>query len=234
MRELLKKQNATPLVLLSLLFLLREFGGRGPVLNYTVYMFRKAGVQLDAFFCAVLVGVARLASTCISACMLDLVGRKTFLVAAALMCAVSEGVAGIFLFLEVEKATWVPLASVIVFVIGYGLGLGSIPGVYVGELLPTPVRSLGSAIIIFICYLAHFAVNLVFLKMTSFLGLGLTLLVFGGANLAIVPFVLLCIPETKGRALQDTERAFVLREAQEGQDNSAFEMDAMPSKAKEH
>lgn len=106
------------------------------MLNYTVYMFRKAGVQLDAFFCAVLVGVARLASTCISACMLDLVGRKTFLVAAALMCAVSEGVAGIFLFLEVEKATWVPLASVIVFVIGYGLGLGSIPGVYVGELLP--------------------------------------------------------------------------------------------------
>lgn len=234
MRELLKKQNAIPLVLLSLLFLLREFGGRGPVLNYTVYMFRKAGVQLDAFFCAVLVGVARLASTCISACMLDLVGRKTFLVAAALMCAVSEGVAGIFLFLEVEKATWVPLASVIVFVIGYGLGLGSIPGVYVGELLPTPVRSLGSAIIIFICYLAHFAVNLVFLKMTSFLGLGLTLLVFGGASLATVPFVLLCIPETKGRTLQDMERAFVLREAQEGQANSAFEMDAMPSKAKEH
>lgn len=204
--------------------MLREFGGRGPVFNYTVYMFRKAGMQLDVFFCTVFVGVTRLVSTCVSACTLDLVGRKTLLVGTSLICAISEGVLGIFLFLEIEEPTWVPLACVIAFVIGYGLGLGTIPGVLVGELLPSPVRSLGSAVVIFSSFLAHFAVNFVFLKMVASLGLGLMLFVFGGANLAVVPLVWFFIPETKGRTLQDIEKAFVLKRKQQGQDNSAFEM----------
>lgn len=207
-RELRKAQNAIPVVLMLSVFMLRELGGKGPVFSYTVYIFRNAGVQLDVFYCTVFVGVARLVSTCVSACFLDLVGRKRLLVATAVMCAVSEGVAGTFLFLEVEGATWVPLASVIVFVIGYGVGLGPVPWTYLGELLPTPVRSLGAALITFSYSIIYFVVNLLFLKVISSLGLGLTLLIFGTANLGIAMIVLLFIPETKGRTLQDMEKAF--------------------------
>ncbi|XP_047498442.1 facilitated trehalose transporter Tret1-like [Penaeus chinensis] len=119
-RELRKAQNAIPVVLMLSVFMLRELGGKGPVFSYTVYIFRKAEVELDAFYCTVFVGVARLVSTCVSACCLDLVGRKRLLVATAVMCAVSKGVAGAFLFLEVEVSTWVALAPVIVFVIVSG------------------------------------------------------------------------------------------------------------------
>ncbi|XP_063588616.1 facilitated trehalose transporter Tret1-like [Penaeus indicus] len=176
-RELRKAHNAIPVVLMLSVFVLRELGGKGPVFNYTVYVFRRAGAQFDAFYCTVFVGVARLASTCVSACTLDLVGRKPLLVATSVICAVSEGVAGAFLFLEVEGAAWVPLASVIVFVISYGIGLGPIPWAYLGELLPTPVRSIGAAMITFGYSLTYFAINFVFLKVISSLGLGLTLLV---------------------------------------------------------
>ncbi|XP_069983138.1 facilitated trehalose transporter Tret1 [Penaeus vannamei] len=210
-RELRKPRNAIPVVLMLSVFMLRELGGKGPVFSYTVYIFRKAEVQLDAFYCTVFVGVARLVSTCVSACSLDLVGRKRLLVATATICAVSEAVAGAFLFLEVEGASWVPLASVIVFVIGYGVGLGPVPWAYLGELLPTPVRSLGAALITFSYSITYFVVNLLFLKVISSLGLGLTLLIFGTANLAIALVVLLFIPETKGRTLQDMEKAFSSR-----------------------
>ncbi|XP_042866278.1 facilitated trehalose transporter Tret1-like isoform X3 [Penaeus japonicus] len=208
-RELRKAHNVIPVVLMLSVFVLRELGGKGPVFNYTVYMFRKAGVRLDAFYCTVFVGVARLASTCVSACTLDLVGRKPLLAATAAICAVSEGVAGAFLFLEVEGAAWVPLASVIVFVVGYGIGLGPIPWVYLGELLPTPVRSLGAALITFGYSITYFTINFVFLKVIASLGLGLTMLVFGTANLAIALIVVFFIPETKGRTLQDMEKAFI-------------------------
>ncbi|XP_063615831.1 facilitated trehalose transporter Tret1-like, partial [Penaeus indicus] len=210
-RELRKAKNAIPVVLMLSVFMLRELGGKGPVFSYTVYIFRKAEVELDAFYCTVFVGVARLVSTCVSACCLDLVGRKRLLVATAVMCAVSEGVAGAFLFLEVEGFAWVPLTSVIVFVIGYGIGLGPIPWTYLGELLPTPVRSLGAALITFSYSIIYFIVNILFLKVISSLGLGLTLLIFGTANLAIAMIVLLFIPETKGRTLQDMEKAFSSR-----------------------
>ncbi|XP_042878787.1 facilitated trehalose transporter Tret1-like [Penaeus japonicus] len=207
-RELRKARNAIPVVLLASVFMLRELGGKGPVFNFTVYMFRNAGVQLDAFYCTVFVGVARLASTCISACTLDLVGRKHLLVATAVICAASEGVAGAFLFLEVECATWVPLASVIVFVVAYGLGMGPVPWTYLGELLPTPVRSLGAALVTCCYSIIFFIVNFLFLEVLSSLGLGLTLLIFGAANLAVAIIVLFHIPETKGRTLQDLENAF--------------------------
>ncbi|XP_047499083.1 facilitated trehalose transporter Tret1-like [Penaeus chinensis] len=231
LRELRKKQNAFPVLLTLSIFILRELGGKGPVFYYTVYMFRKAGVQMNAFYCTVFIGIGRFASTCVSACILDVLGRRPLLVATALICAVSEGVAGAFLILEVEGTEWVPLASVIVFVIGYGIGLGPIPWVYLGELLPTPVRSLGSSIINFGYSITLFTVSLVFLKEISYLGLGLTLLLFGGANLLIVPLVLLFIPETKGRTLQDLEKAFTSKKkiVQE-KDNPAFEMD-LPNSA---
>ncbi|XP_042890366.1 facilitated trehalose transporter Tret1-like [Penaeus japonicus] len=230
-KELRKRHNVIPVTLMLILFMLRELGGRGPVFSYTVYMFRKAGVQLDAFYCTVFVGVARLASTCVSACTLDLVGRKPLLVATVVICAVSEGVAGAFLFLEVEGAAWVPLAAVIVFVIGYGIGPGPILWVYLGELLPTPVRAVGAAISTFGCFFTYFIVNIMFLKMLSFLGLGLTLLVFAGANLAIAPIVIFFIPETIGRTLQDMEKAFILKRERQGQDNPTFEMDIISSNA---
>ncbi|XP_047498447.1 facilitated trehalose transporter Tret1-like [Penaeus chinensis] len=230
LRELKKKQNAFPVLLLLSIFILRELGGKGPVFYYTVYMFRKAGVQMNAFYCTVFIGIGRLASTCVSACILDVLGRRPLLVATALICAVSEGVAGAFLILEVEGTEWVPLASVIVFVISYGIGLGPIPCAYLGELLPTPVRSLGASLIIFAYSVTLFTISLVFLKEISYLGLGLTLLLYGGANLAIVPLVLLFIPETKGRTLQDLEKAFTsTKKNVQAQGNPAFEIDIMNS-----
>ncbi|XP_037789437.1 facilitated trehalose transporter Tret1-like [Penaeus monodon] len=226
LRELRKKQNAIPVLLTLSIFILRELGGKGPVFYYTVYMFRKAGVQMNVFYCTVFIGICRLASTCVSACTLDVLGRRPLLAATALICAVSEGIAGAFLILEIEGTEWVPLASVIVFVIGYGIGLGPIPWTYLGELLPTPVRSLGASIITLVYSITLFIISLVFLKEVSYLGLGLTLLLFGGANLAIVPLVLLFIPETKGRTLQDLEKAFTpKKKTVQAEDNPALEMD---------
>lgn len=230
-KELLKRYNAIPVVLTIILLILKELGGRGPVFTYSVYMFRDAGVQPDAFYCTVFIGVARLAGTCVSACISDVVGRKPLLVASTLVCAVSEGVAGSLLCLEVEGAAWVPLASEIVFAIGYGLGLGPISWVYIGELLPTPVRSLASAMAIFGGFLTYFILNFVFLKMTSTLGLWPTLLLFGGANLAIALLVLFLIPETAGRTLQDMEKIFVVQGRQQHRDNPAFQMEIIPSVA---
>ncbi|XP_069983647.1 facilitated trehalose transporter Tret1 [Penaeus vannamei] len=225
-RELRKAHNAIPVVLTLSIFILRELGGKGPVFLYSVFMFRNAGVQLDAFYCTLFIGVVRFVSTCVSAFTLDLVGRKPLLMAAALICAASEGVVGTFLFLEVEGATWVPLTSITVFVVSYGIGLGPIPWVYLGELLPTPIRSLGASIITFGYSVFLSTVNLVFLKEMSSLGLGLTLLLFGGANLAIVPLVLLFVPETKGRTLQDLEKAFTPRKKIiQAEDNPGFESD---------
>lgn len=207
-RELRKGQNVRPVVLVLSFFVLRELGGRSCIMMYTVYIFRDAGVELDAFTCTVLVGAARLACTCVTAGVLDRVGRRPLLISTAVVAAVSQSVCGLFLFLQVPGASLVPLVAVLVYIAAYGTGVGPIPWVYVGELVPSPVRSLGASIITACDALTVFSINLAFLKIINTIGLATTFLIFAALNLLIAVLVCVWIPETRGVALQDLDEVF--------------------------
>ncbi|ROT63106.1 glucose transporter 8 [Penaeus vannamei] len=138
LQELRRGRNIRPVVLITALFILRELGGKAPVFSYTVYMFRSAEVELDAFYCTVFVGLTRFGGTLMSAFILDCLGRKPVLVTSAVISALALAVAGITVFLEVEGASWVTLVSMLAYVGAHAIGVGPIPWGYLGELLPTP------------------------------------------------------------------------------------------------
>ncbi|KAG0720524.1 Facilitated trehalose transporter Tret1 [Chionoecetes opilio] len=217
-RELGKGRNARPVLLVLAFFVLRELGGRSCIMMYTVYIFRDAGVEVDAFTCTVLVGAVRVVCTCVTASVLDRVGRRPLLVATAVLAAVAQAVCGLFLYLQVPGASWVPLVAVLVYMAAYGLGVGPIPWVYVGELVPSPVRSLGASIITAGDAVTVFSINLGFLKIIAHIGLGTTFLIFGGLNFCIAVIVLLWIPESRGAALHELEDAFCSRPQELGLD----------------
>ncbi|XP_050723352.1 facilitated trehalose transporter Tret1-like isoform X5 [Eriocheir sinensis] len=206
--ELAKGRNARPVLLVLSFFVLRELGGRSCIMMYTVYIFREAGVQLDAFTCTVLVGVARTLCTCLTAAVLDKTGRRPMLMGTAVVGGVAQGACGLFLYLQVPGASWVPLAAVLVYVAAYGTGIGPIPWVYVGELVPSPVRSLGASLITACDAVVVFSINLGFLRLISHIGLGVTFIIFGVLNILIGVIVWLLVPETKGVHLQELELAF--------------------------
>lgn len=206
--ELRKGQNIRPVVLVLSFFVLRELGGRSCIMMYTVYIFREAGVEVDAFTCTVLVGVARLFCTCVTAAILDRIGRRPLLMATSVMGALSLGVCGLFLYVQVPEASWVPLVAILVYVAAYGTGIGPIPWVYVGELVPSPVRSIGASIITASDALVVFSINLAFLEIIAHIGLGITFLAFGGLNFLIAIIVYLWIPESRGVPLQELENSF--------------------------
>ena len=194
--------------------MLRELGGRSCIMMYTVYIFRDAGVELDAFTCTVLVGIARVLCTCVVAGVLDRIGRRPLLIATAVLAAFSQSVCSLFLYLQVPGTSWVPLVSLLLYVAAYGTGIGPIPWVYVGELVPSPVRSLGASIITACDALVVFSINLAFLKIISQFGLAPVFLVFGGLNLCIAIIVVLWIPESGGVTLQELEDAFSVKPKQ--------------------
>lgn len=189
-------------------FVLRELGGRSCIMMYTVYIFREAGVQLDAFTCTVLVGVARTVCTCVVAALLDRTGRRPLLMATAVVGGVAQGVCGIFLHLQMPGASWVPLAAVLIYVAAYGTGIGPIPWVYVGELVPSPVRSLGASLISACDAVVVFSINLAFLRIIDSFGLGATFMAFAGLHFLIAMIAWLWIPESRGVTLQELEDAF--------------------------
>ncbi|XP_042866283.1 facilitated trehalose transporter Tret1-like isoform X2 [Penaeus japonicus] len=228
LRELRRGHNIRPVVLIIALFILRELGGKAPVYSYTVYMFRSAGVELDAFYCTVFVGITRFGCTLVSAFIQDRLGRKPMLVASATASALALIAAGATVFLKVEGASWVPLAAMLVYVGAYALGLGPILWAYLGELLPTPVRSVAASLVTFCHFSSSFGVNYMFFEVVSAFGLGSTLMVFGSVNLVVAAVVFGFIPETKGRSLQDMEKAFAAKSPRRGKDNPAFDAEGLP------
>ncbi|XP_050736169.1 facilitated trehalose transporter Tret1-like [Eriocheir sinensis] len=206
--ELTKGHNARPVLLVMSCFVLRELGGRSCIMMYTVYLFREAGVQLDAFMCTVLVGLTRTLSSCLAAAVLDKVGRRPMLAGTAVLGGAAQVVCGLFLHLQLSGASWVPLAAVLVFVAAYGAGIGPIPWLYVGELLPSPVRSLGASLITTCDAVAVFVINYAFFSLIDHIGLGVTFMAFAALNFLIAVVVWLWIPESRGVSLQELENIF--------------------------
>ncbi|XP_068251093.1 facilitated trehalose transporter Tret1-like [Palaemon carinicauda] len=206
--QLKKRENGLPMLLLWLIFILREFGGKNAMFSYSVYTFHQANVQIDPFICTILLGAIRLLGHIISAFTIDYVGRKPFLAGSSLFCGLSVLVSGLFLMLELPGKSWVSLGLLLVYVLSYGLGIGPITWIYIGELLPTPVRPLGSSLMVFTHSLGGFAMNYTFFKITSQLGLGLTLLIFSVPNFVVLIIVCFWLPETRGRSLEELQDAF--------------------------
>ncbi|XP_066981857.1 facilitated trehalose transporter Tret1-like [Macrobrachium rosenbergii] len=206
--QLKKRENGMPVFLLWVVFVLREYGGKNAMFSYSVYTFHQAKVEIDPFICTMILGAIRLIGHTISAFTIDYVGRKPFIGGSSLVCGLSVLVSGIFLVLELPGKSWVSLGLLLLFVISYGLGMGPIPWVYIGELLPTPVRPLGSSLMVFTYNFGGFVMNYAFFKIISKLGLGLTLVIFSVPNFFIMLIVILWLPETRGRSLEELQDVF--------------------------
>lgn len=202
-------ENIRPVLLVSSIFVLRELGGEFIIFNYTVYIFQEVGVEMDAFTCTVLVGVIRVIFTIIASLLLDRLGRRPLIIATTVVCSLSAVFCGVFTLINVTGVlSWVPLASVLVFVASYGLGIGPIPWGLLGEMIPTPVRSVGGSI----CMLSYssvvFVVSYIFPILKTSIGLGYVFLLFAASLFILAVILSLWFPETRGKSLNELQDAF--------------------------
>ncbi|XP_053645567.2 facilitated trehalose transporter Tret1-2 homolog [Cherax quadricarinatus] len=208
-RSLKEPGNYRPVVLVTGIFILRELGGAMVIFMYAVYFFENAGVTIDPFTCSVLVGVCRLVFTLISAVVIDRLGRRPLLIVSSIVCGGALFVTGGVLYSDDQGVGWVPLTAVMVYVASFGLGTGPVPWILLGELLPTPVRSLGASICTSIFVISLFLVTQVFPDLTIAIGLRNAVMVFGAFELLLALVAFLFLPETRGRTLEDLQHAFV-------------------------
>ena len=95
------------------------------------------------------------------------------------------------------------LASIMVYVGAYALGLGNVPWMQ-SELFPLNVRSLGSGLSTSTNWGANFAVGLTFLPMMETLTPVWTFVIYAGICIAGWLIIWHIYPETKGLSLEDT------------------------------
>jgi len=83
--------------------------------------------------------------------IVDLGGRKIFLILSGLGMSCSLGTMGLYFFIKeqnilffglygAEDLNWLPLASLVAFIITYSLGFGPISMMMIGEILPNHMK----------------------------------------------------------------------------------------------
>lgn len=209
--DLFCKANMKPLCISLGLMLFQQFSGINAVIFYTTDIFKMAGSTIDKNLCTIIVGLVNFISTFIATVLIDRAGRKILLYISNIAMIITLVILGTYFYLQevdydVSSFGWLPLASFVIYVLGFSLGFGPIPWLMLGEILPAKIRGSAASIATAFNWACTFLVTKTFPDIVSAIGPGCTFWIFAGFCVFSMIFIVLCVPETQGKSLQDIER----------------------------
>lgn len=116
---------------------------------------------------------------------------------------------------------WIPIVSMIFFIISFSLGLGPIPWLIMGEILPLNVKKLSSIIVSSFNWFCAFIIITFYYKLVETFGSEWTYLMFSFICLSCAIFNIICLPETKGKSFQEIEELFMQNQIQRSHNNES-------------
>jgi len=116
----------------------------------------------------------------------------------------SELIAG-----AIDSNPWLILIGILGFVASFAVSIGPVMWVLFSELFPNWIRGLAISFVGFINSLVSFSVQLVFPWELATLGTAGTFLIYGIFGALGLVFVLIMVPETKGKSLEELEKILV-------------------------
>merc|ERR1711879_1141268 len=98
--------------------------------------------------------------------------------------------------------------GIVITFTGFSIGLATIPLSLIGEILPARTKNICGPLISFFNLLFLFLVLKNYVDLANVIGYSGVYWVFSGVSLFGCLFVLMCLPETKGKSLQEIETLF--------------------------
>lgn len=121
----------------------QQISGINVVLFYSQSIFQKAGSSMDPAVATICVGIVQVLSSGCTPLIVDRLGRKIILLTSAAGMAIALGFLGLFFLLDHQKAeivssiSWLPIVSLIAYVIVYCVGFGPLPWAVLGKIVFT-------------------------------------------------------------------------------------------------
>ena len=202
------------LVIGVVLAVLQQITGINVFLYYAPEIFKKMGTGSNAALLqTVIVGAVNLAFTIIAIWTVDRLGRKPLMLIGYTGMGVSLVAMGLAAYWQ-TTAAWV-LAFILGYIACFALSVGPVTWVILSEIFPTRIRGRAMAIATVCLWIANFVVTQTFTIMDEHAGLvdkfhhGFPFWVYGFFCAVAAVFMLACVPETKGKTLEEIERSWM-------------------------
>ncbi|CAB0031601.1 unnamed protein product [Trichogramma brassicae] len=189
----------------------QQFTGINVVLFYTQNIFEETGTNIDPAICAIITGVVQLGASCVTPVVVDRLGRRPLLIVSGAGTALATGALGVFFFMkdelhsDVSQLSWLPIASIILFMCTYCIGWGPLPWGIMGELFSADVKAKASSITVLVCWAEAFVITKYFSNIAQSAGFYTGFWIFTAFCVLSVLFTLFLLPETKGKSLQQIQ-----------------------------
>jgi sugar porter (SP) family MFS transporter len=185
---------------------LQQITGINIIMYYAPTIFQAAGSAIDASIIqAVAVGGMNLVATLVAIYMVDKFGRKILLLVGSAGMAVFLLLVGLALQGESQNA-YLVVIFVVCYVGFFAVSLGPVVWVVISEIFPTKVRGRAMAIATVFLWTTNAVVTQIFPLMLDCLAPIITFGFFAAMSVITFIFVMLVVPETKGKTLEEIEK----------------------------
>ncbi|XP_038601578.1 solute carrier family 2, facilitated glucose transporter member 8, partial [Tachyglossus aculeatus] len=219
-----------PLFIGVSLMALQQLTGINAVMFYAETIFEEAKFENSSMASAI-VGAVQVFFTAVAALIMDKAGRKVLLSISGVIMALSAVTFGVYFkmtllapsnsshpgsltTLNPERSgpeyglAWLAVVSMGFFITGFALGWGPIPWLVMSEIFPLRAKGLASGVCVLTNWIMAFLVTKEFHHLMDFLTSYGTFWLFSGFCIVNVIFTAFCVPETKGKTLEQIEAHF--------------------------
>ncbi|XP_018300970.1 solute carrier family 2, facilitated glucose transporter member 1 isoform X2 [Mycetomoellerius zeteki] len=199
-----------PLFISVMIMFAQQLSGINAVMFFSTKIFRMAQLDKHAAQSATMgVGAMNVLMTIVSLVLVEKAGRKTLLLVGFSGMFVDTALLAICLaFAETSRAAaYFSIVLVIMFVVLFATGPGSIPWFLVSELFNQSARPPATSVAIAVNWTANFIVSIGFLPLQEVLG-PYVFIIFAVLQLFFTLFIYKKVPETKNKTMEEISSMF--------------------------
>uniref|UniRef100_A0A0D3FIS0 Major facilitator superfamily (MFS) profile domain-containing protein n=2 Tax=Oryza TaxID=4527 RepID=A0A0D3FIS0_9ORYZ len=193
------------------LMIFQQLGGINGVGFYASSIFTSAG--FSGKLGTILIGIIQIPITLFGAILMDKSGRRVLLMVSASGTFLGCFLTGISFYLKAQGlfSEWVPelaLTGILVYIGAYSIGMGPVPWVVMSEIFSIDMKAIGGSLVTLVSWLGSFAISYSFSFLMDWSSAG-TFFMFSAASLITILFVVMVVPETKGRTLEEIQDSLI-------------------------
>ncbi len=186
----------------------QQFVGVNTVIYFASNIIKSVGFDTDqSVTLAIVVGLTNFIFTIVAVLLLDRVGRRVLLTVGTVILTVSLIVLGAYFHFDAmqDAVPWLGLVCVVVYIVGFAIGLGPVFWLMISEIYPLSFRSSAMSIATIFNWGANFLVSYYFLQEADLIGRGPTFWIYAAIGVLAIIFFRAKVPETKNRSLEQIE-----------------------------
>lgn len=188
----------------------QQLCGVNAIVFYTVPIFEAASSVISPIQSAIIIALVQVIIAYVDIFIMEKANRRFYLILSStsmLICLTSLGVYFHFksIVVSYNGLGMLPIASAVLFMIGFSIGYGPVPWMIMAELFPSEIKGIASGLAVLINWSSAFIVTFTFPLIKLNYGVHVAFYGFAILNFIATFFTYFCVPETKGKTLQQIQ-----------------------------